>query len=209
MSELLVTMVDQFRANSWLELTAVVLAIAYLLLAVRENSLCWYAALASTAIFLMIFWQVKLYMESGLQVYYLIMAVYGWYQWTRGGRDQGGVPITTWSARTHVTVIGTVIAAALLSGYLLSTFSDARMPYLDSLTTWASIVTTYMVATKVLENWIYWLVIDSISIFLYIDRELYFTALLFAAYVIIVVFGWFAWRKEYQSHGDGEILNRQ
>jgi nicotinamide mononucleotide transporter len=208
MSELLVTVVDQFRANSWLELTAVVLAIAYLLLAVRENSLCWYAALASTAIFLMIFWQVKLYMESGLQVYYLIMAVYGWFQWTRGGRDQGGVPITMWSARTHVTVIGTVIAAALLSGYLLSTFSDARMPYLDSLTTWASIVTTYMVATKVLENWIYWLVIDSISIFLYIDRELYFTALLFAAYVIIVVFGWFAWRKEYQSHGDGGILTR-
>ncbi len=199
MSELLHTVAAQFQANSWLELTAVVLAMTYLLLAVRENSLCWYAAFVSTAIFLVIFWQVKLYMESGLQVYYLIMAIYGWYQWTRGDGGSRGIAITTWPGNTHIMAIGTVIAASIVSGYFLSNYSDARMPYLDSFTTWGSVVTTYMVAAKVLENWIYWLVIDSVSIFLYLDRELYFTALLFVAYVIIVIFGWLAWRKEYRA----------
>ena len=191
-------LVSQFQASSILELTAVIFAIAYLLLAVKENILCWYAAFISTSIFLLIFWQVKLYMESGLQVYYLAMAVYGWYQWTRGGAQQSGITISTWSIGKHVLAVTTVLIATIVSGYLLSENTDARLPYLDSFTTWASIVTTYMVAKKVLENWIYWFVIDSVSIFLYLDRELYFTALLFAAYVVIVVFGFATWFKQYR-----------
>tara|TARA_E500000331_G_scaffold355084_1_gene409714 strand:+ start:740 stop:1345 length:606 start_codon:yes stop_codon:yes gene_type:complete len=191
-------LVSQFQASSILELTAVIFAIAYLLLAVKENILCWYAAFISTAIFLLIFWQVKLYMESGLQVYYLAMAVYGWYQWTRGGTQQSGITISTWPIEKHLLALATVLIATMVSGYLLSENTDARLPYLDSFTTWASIVTTYMVAKKVLENWIYWFVIDSVSIFLYLHRELYFTALLFAAYIIIVVFGFATWFKQYR-----------
>ena len=191
-------LVSQFQASSILELTAVIFAIAYLLLAVKENILCWYAAFISTAIFLLIFWQVKLYMESGLQVYYLAMAVYGWYQWTRGGTQQSGITISTWPIEKHLLALATVLIATMVSGYLLSENTDARLPYLDSFTTWASIVTTYIVAKKVLENWIYWFVIDSVSIFLYLHRELYFTALLFAAYIIIVVFGFATWFKQYR-----------
>jgi nicotinamide mononucleotide transporter len=67
------------------------------------------------------------------------------------------------------------------------------------LTTWASVVTTFMVARKVLENWIYWLVIDAISIYLYMDRELYFTAMLFAVYIVIIIFGWLSWSKTYHQ----------
>ncbi len=191
-------LVSQFQASSILELTAVIFAIAYLLLAVRENILCWYAAFISTSIFLFIFWQVKLYMESGLQVYYLAMAVYGWYQWTLGGTQQSGIAISTWPMTKHLLALTVILIATIISGYLLSENSDAPLPYLDSFTTWASIVTTYMVAKKVLENWIYWFVIDSVSIFLYLDRELYFTALLFAAYVVIVVFGFLTWLKQYR-----------
>ncbi|MDG2072765.1 MAG: nicotinamide riboside transporter PnuC [Pseudomonadales bacterium] len=193
------TIIQQLQGSSWLELVAVIFAIAYLVLAVRENILCWYAAFISTSIFLVIFWQVKLYMESGLQVYYLAMAIYGWYQWTRGGTKHTGIAITTWSAKTHVSVLALVIAATIISGLLLQTNSDARLPYLDSFTTWASVVTTYMVAKKVLENWLYWLVIDSVAIYLYLDRELYFTALLFLAYIVIVIFGFYIWFQEYRK----------
>lgn len=193
------TVIQQFQGSSWLELVAVIFAIFYLVLAVRENSLCWYAAFISTSIFLVIFWQVKLYMESGLQVYYLAMAIYGWYEWTRGGTKHAGIAITTWSSRTHVVVLFAIMAATLISGQLLQTYSDAGLPYLDSFTTWASVVTTYMVAKKVLENWLYWLVIDSVAIYLYLDRELYFTALLFVAYVFIAIFGFFMWRREYRK----------
>lgn len=138
-------------------------------------------------------------MESGLQVYYLAMTIYGWYQWTRGGTKHTGIAITTWSKKTHVSVLALVIAATIISGLLLQTYSDARLPYLDSFTTWASVVTTYMVAKKVLENWLYWLVIDSVAIYLYLDRELYFTALLFLAYIMIVIFGFYIWFQEYRK----------
>jgi nicotinamide mononucleotide transporter len=88
-----------------------------------------------------------------------------------------------------------------VSGSLLNSGTDANWPYLDSFTTWASVVTTFMVARKILENWLYWLVIDSVSIYLYLDRELYFTSLLFAIYIVIIFFGWFAWNRSYRQRG--------
>jgi nicotinamide mononucleotide transporter len=91
--------------------------------------------------------------------------------------------------------IGAILALAITSGFLLSRYTDAALPFLDSITTWAAVVATYMVAQKVLENWLYWIVIDAISIYLYIDRELYLTALLFAAYVVIAAYGWYSWKK--------------
>ena len=199
MTEILNTIVSQFQQNSLLELTAVVFAVAYLLLAVKENVLCWSAALVSTAIFLFIFWQVKLYMESGLQIYYIVMACYGWYQWTRAGPNEGALTVSSWSLQNHVIAVLVILTATFFSGYILDTGSDARLPFLDSFTTWASIVTTYMVAKKILENWIYWLVIDSVSIYLYLDRALYFTSMLFVVYIIIIFFGWFSWLKSYRQ----------
>jgi len=191
------TVLDQFLRNSVLELTAVVFAIAYLILAVRENILCWFAAGISTVIFLAIFWDVKLYMESGLQVYYLAMAVFGWYQWRRVDDGSTGLQISMWSLQQHVVALALIALLSFGSGYLLNSGTDAQLPYLDSFTTWGSVVTTFMVARKVLENWIYWLLIDSISIYLYLDRELYFTAMLFAVYIVIIFFGWFSWSKSY------------
>lgn len=199
MIEILSTVWEQFLRNSLLELTAVVFAIAYLILAVRENSLCWFAAAISTVIFLAIFWDVKLYMESGLQMYYLGMAVFGWYQWRDAHDGSTGLQVSMWSMQQHLIALALIALLTLLSGSLLNAGTDAELPYLDSLTTWGSVVTTFMVARKVLENWIYWLVIDCISIYLYIDRELYFTSMLFAVYIVIIFFGWRSWSKRYQQ----------
>lgn len=199
MIELFNTVVEQFLQNSVLELLAVVFAVLYLVLAVKENSLCWYAAAGSTVIFLFIFWDVNLYMESGLQVFYLAMAVYGWYQWRHVGDTTKSLQVSMWSVEKHGAAIALITVLTILSGYLLNSGTDARLPYLDSFTTWASVITTFMVAWKVLENWIYWLVIDSVSIFLYIDRELYFTAMLFTVYIVIVFFGWFSWLASYRK----------
>lgn len=192
---------DIAASFSWWEATAVVLGIAYLLLAVRESLWCWYAAAASTAIFLFLFWDVSLLMESGLQVYYLVMAGYGWWQWQHGGNsnDSNGtqLEISRWSARQHFIAIAVVLIAAALSGRLLATNTDAALPYLDSFTTWGAVLTTWMVARKVLENWLYWLVIDAISIGLYLDRGLYLTALLFVVYIVIACYGFWQWRHHY------------
>lgn len=186
-------------AMSGWEFLAVLLGIAYLLLAVRENILCWYAAFFQTLILTFLFWDASLLMESGLQIYYLLMAIYGWYQWRyHPGAKSTSLPISTWPPARHGLVIGGVLLITLASGYLLANNTNAALPYLDSFTTWGSVITTYMVARKVLENWIYWLVIDSVSIYLYLDRGFYLMALLFVAYIVIIFIGFWQWRQHYQ-----------
>lgn len=182
------------------EVAAVIFAIAYLLLAVRENILCWVFAFISTAIYTVLFWDVSLLMESALNVYYMAMAVYGYQQWTRGGANGDGaqvLAIRRMTGRQHVIVIALIAVLTAASGSLLGEYSAAAWPFVDSFTTWASVITTYLVARKYLENWLYWLVIDSVSVPLYMDRGLNLTALLFVAYIIIAVFGYIGWRQHY------------
>lgn len=198
-SSWLASLQQALLAMSGWELCAVVLGIAYLLLAMRESPWCWYAAFASTAIFLVLFWQVGLLMESALQVYYLVMAAYGWWHWQHGSGDQQPLAISSWGSRQHLLAASSVLVLAAASGYLLQHYTGAALPYLDSFTTWGSILTTWMVARKILENWLYWLLIDSVSIYLYLDRELYLTALLFAAYLVIVLFGYRQWLLHYRA----------
>jgi len=198
MDEIKTTLENAMAALTLWEAVAVLFGIAYLLLAMRENILCWYAAFISTAISIFVFWNVSLIMESALQVYYLGMAVYGWYQWKYGGRKSGsGLPITRWRLPAHLWAFAGTLLIAGLSGFLLDRNTDAAWPYLDSFTTWGAVLTTYMVAKKVLENWLYWIVIDGLSVFLYLDRGLYLYALLFVAYLAIVVFGFFEWRRSW------------
>ena len=195
MSDVLASAWQALCASSPWELAAMLLSVAYLVLAVRQSIWCWAAAFFGTAIYTAVFLNARLYMDSGLQVFYMLMAVYGWRQW-RHHRDPGeDLQITVRPARWHLLVIAVVLAAAALSGAILEEFTSAAFPYLDSLTTWASVITTWMVARKILENWVYWIVIDSVSIYVYLDRALYLTVFLFLLYTVIAVFGWQQWQK--------------
>lgn len=179
--------------QAW-EALAVALAVAYLLLAIRQNAWCWAAAAVSTSLYLFIMYDSKLYMQSLLQLYYLAMAAYGWYHWRHPPTADGELPVTTWPLRYHGLAIGAVLLLVLVSALLLQRYSDGALPYLDAFTAWGAVITTFMVARKVLENWLYWFVIDGVSIGLYLDRELYFTAALFAFYLVMVVIGYRSWR---------------
>lgn len=187
------------RMPYWEE-CAVLLGIVYLLLAMRQHLWCWYAAFASTTIYAFLFWDVSLVMETALQIYYLAMAVYGWQQWRKRDHthtNTTSLAISTWTGKQHSLAIGGTVLLSYISGQLLADNTDAARPFIDSFTTWGAVLTTYMVTKKVLENWIYWFVIDGISIFLYLDRELHPTAALFTAYEVIVIFGYFKWRAEW------------
>ena len=214
--DILQGILEGFYATSLLEVVAVLSSITYLILAMRENQWCWPFAFVGTAIYVYLFWNVFLFMDSILHVYYLAMAVYGWMAWqkkknlvlalkttdpdaankskSKAESNAKSTNIQTWPLRNHLIVFTGVIIASFLSGYFLDQYSKAAWPYLDSFTTWGSVVTTYMVTQKVIENWLYWIVIDTVAMLLYIDRGLYFTALLFFAYVIIVIVGYFNWR---------------
>ncbi len=197
MSEWLSGAAAEATALSGWEAVAVLLAIVYLLLAMRRNIWCWPAAAASTLIYTVLFWQVALLMESVLNVYYLAMAAYGFWQWRYGGRDGEGVPMVRWRLNTHLLIIGATGLAALGVGYLMDNHTHADMAYLDAMTTCFAVVTTVMVARKVVENWLYWVVIDLASIYLYLEKGFYLTAGLFVFYVGMATVAYFQWRAQY------------
>ena len=171
------------------------LAIAYLLLALKQNRLCWFAWIASSILYLYVMYQAGLYMESLLQVFYLCMGFYGLSQWTKTINNKQNTYVDLWSIGNHIFAISLVIVLSFLSGILLSNFSNAALPFIDAFTTWGAIVASYMVAKKILENWIYWFVIDFISVFIFASRGLYFTSALFVTYLVIIYFGYKSWSK--------------
>ena len=178
-----------------IEITAVVFAIIYLLLAVKQDVRCWYAAIFSSFLYFFIMMSANLYMEAYLQIFYIFMAIYGWFQWNKISENKSKFIVRTWSIKQHLIVISSVISLAYISGSLLNIYTEAALPFIDALTTWGAIIATYMVAKKLLENWIYWFVIDSISVLLFMSRGLYLTSVLFFVYLIIIYFGYKSWTK--------------
>jgi nicotinamide mononucleotide transporter len=198
-SDLWAAVATQARGLSPLEVVAVVSAIAYLLLAIRQNIWCWLGAAISTVIYVYLFFDARLYMESALNLFYVAMAIYGWSVWYFGRSGDEELPVSVWGRNVHAIALASIVVASILSGYLLARYSDAAYPYIDSMTTWAAIWATFLVARKVLENWWYWLVIDAASIVIYWSRDLQLTALLFVAYVVMIPFGLIAWRRTWRE----------
>jgi nicotinamide mononucleotide transporter len=189
-------LIEQLLATSPWEAAAALIGLAYLLLAVRRNLLCWLCAFVSTGIYVVLFAQAGLYMQVALNLFYLAMAVYGFIDWRRGRTDSGEVRIESWTVNQHVTAAGLVIIASALNGWILAQWTDSPAPYLDSFVTWGSFVTTWMVARRIIENWLYWIVVDAAAAWLYYDQKLLATTLLFIIYLGIVVRGYFVWRRE-------------
>ena len=199
MDNLAAILLGQMSQLSRYELAGVLLAIGYLLLAIRQNIWCWFCAAISTAIYVVLFAQAKLYMESLLNVFYFGMAIYGWRVWTAHSEDRDNLTVSVWPAKTHLMAIALIATLSLVTGFLLDRQTDAAFPYIDSMTTYAAIWATFLVARKVLENWWYWLVIDLVSVLIYWSRDLELTSLLFVVYVLMIPFGLVAWTRSYQG----------
>ncbi|HKE46137.1 MAG TPA: nicotinamide riboside transporter PnuC [Steroidobacteraceae bacterium] len=187
-------LLGELQAWSPIELAAAILALLYLVLAARQNAWCWPCALVSTAIYLWLFFERALYQQALLQLFYIAMAVYGWWHW-RGAASEGALRVSRWTLQQHATAAAVVITLTLSTGWIEARVTSAPLPYLDAFTTWGSVVTTWMVARKVLENWLYWLVVDSAMVYLSYRSGLPATAVLFVIYLGIVIAGFFAWRR--------------
>ncbi len=188
-------LIAELSGWSPLEVLAAVLALAYLVLAARQNIWCWLCAFVSTALYFGLFLDRHLYQQSLLQIFYLAMAVYGYMHWRRGPGAGAKLPITRWPLGRHLQAAAAVTILTLITGGLEARFTNASLPYLDAFTTWGSAVTTWMVARKVIENWLYWLVVDGISAYVYFLSGLPATMLLFVIYLGIVVAGYISWRR--------------
>lgn len=183
-----------------LESIAVILSIGYVVLAAKENIWAWVCAFFSVSIYIFLCLKAQLYAETFLQIFYLIMAIVGWYQWRlKKSEKKSGKKIIQLSIKKHLINILLSALAVLITGYFLSKYTQAALPYTDAFTTVFSLYATWMVAQKVLENWLYWIVIDLVSFFLYTSRELYLTGLLFITFTILAIYGYFSWKKSFNK----------
>jgi nicotinamide mononucleotide transporter len=179
------------------EWAAVALALGYLLLAVRQNAWCWACAIASSAIYLVLFAQGGLVMQSALQLFYIGMGVYGWRVWHGAiGTPGEALPVSRWSARQHVLGIGVALVVSVVNGWIVARTQGGLVPYVDAFVAWFSVLATWMVARKVLENWLYWIVVDSVAAGLYWSQGFQATAGLYVLYVVIATRGYIAWRAD-------------
>ena len=191
-------MIFDFLQANWFEIVAAILAITYLILAMLEDIRCWIAWIISSLMYFFVMYSANLYMEALLQIFYIFIGLYGLYQWRFKADKKDALKITTWSVKNHLIVISALVFLTSLSGYILMIYTAAASPFVDAFTTWGAIAASYLVAKKILENWFYWFVIDFVSVFLFISRELYPTALLFIVYLVLVVIGYSVWRKSWQ-----------
>ena len=186
--------------TSW-EMVAVLLSVTYLLLAIKQSLWCWVAAFVSTLIYTVLFFDASLLMDSALNLFYLVMAIYGWYSWKYGNginKDEE-LEITSYGLLKNLKIIGTLIIVSLILGYIMANYTRADFAYLDTFTTVFAVFTTYTLTKKVLENWLYWIVIDSVSIYIYINKGFYLTAVLFAFYTVLAFIAYNNWKKEYEN----------
>ena len=187
-----------FYMTSW-EMLAVVLSVTYLLLAIMQNIWCWIAAFISTLIYSILFFDASLLMDSALNIFYLVMAIYGWYSWKYGNSKNKGddLVISSYGFLRNLQIIIVLLIISSILGYIMANYTKADFAYLDTFTTVFAVFATYMLTKKVLENWLYWVIIDSVSIYIYINKGFYLTAILFVVYTVLAIFAFKQWKEEY------------
>jgi nicotinamide mononucleotide transporter len=189
---------DQFiaglAATSPLEALAVILGLGYSVLAVRRNRWCWVSGGVSSTILVYLFAERRLPMQAALQAYYVAMSFYGFIIWAQE-QKQSTARVTTWPVRVHLLAWGGILILSACSSRWLAAETGAAWPFLDSVTTWASLFATWLVVRMKLENWLYWIAIDVVLVYLTGAQKLLFVSLMFAAYLAISVTGFVTWLK--------------
>ncbi len=182
---------DQFGL---LEAAGVVFGIVFVVLAIRENVWCWPTGLANAGLFLVVFFHARLYGAAGLQAVYLALSFYGWWQWLRGGKDQGRLRVSRTPGGWALVLGALGVVATLVLGFYLQRRTDEALPFPDAATTAGSLVAQWMATRKWLENWLVWIVVDAAYVLIYLSQHLYPTAGLYAVFLVMAVFGYREWR---------------
>ena len=201
MNELLEQILAAAKAMQWIEVFAVLSGIAYVILAAKEHIACWFFGIISAMLFVIISVQATYYQDAILNAYYVGMGAYGWLHWKRQAVSQKISPIISKPIQWHLRWIAIGAVLSFVSGWIFDTYTDNSLAYWDGITTVFSFIATWMVARKVLQNWLYWIIVDSLCVYLYYLKSFYLVAFLFIIYVIISVVGYIQWRKNFKEIG--------
>jgi len=185
-------------SGNYVEVLGVITGLVYLYFSVRQIIWLWPFGIISSALFILIFFNSKFYADMGLQVYYLGVSIYGWIYWSRGAVDrdeQSTLPVRRINRQQALVLSMTGILLLLGIVYVLKQFTDSDVPWGDGFTTAGSIVATWMLARKILEHWIVWVVVDIVAAGLYFYKGLYPSFLLYLIFTIIAVVGFYQWKR--------------
>ncbi len=181
-----------------IEILGTLVGIVYLYWEYKASHRVWYAGVVMPALSLWVYWQAGLYADFGINVYYLFAAFYGLWSWKRHKGDAQYAPITSMPAKMYWPMGTGFVVCFLAIGWLLEKYTPSTVPWWDSFTTALSVVGLWMLARKWVQQWVPWIVVDIVSAGLYVYKEIYFFAILYAAYAVVAVTGYFAWRKKMQ-----------
>lgn len=184
---------------TFVELIAVVLGLISVYLVTRQNVWCYPLGIVSVFIYIFIFYEVKLYADMGLQVFFIILQAYGWHEWLYGGENRSELHVSCVSQKIIVFSAASIVIATAALGFALHQLTDAALPYVDSFLAVLSMVAQWYMAKKYIENWTLWIVVNIGSIAMYGYKELYFTMVLYAVYFCLAVVGYRAWRKDLRA----------
>ena len=180
---------------SSIEIVAAVFGVISVFLSVRQNIWSWPTAIVNVGLYIIVFYESKLYADTGLQVIYVVLNAYGWYHWLYGGKNRTELPVSRTSARLWLLLAALGATGTALIGTLLSQKTDAALPYIDAATTSTSLVAQWMMTRKLLENWVIWVAVDVVYIGMYVYKALYVTAVLYLIFLILSAMGYVQWRK--------------
>ncbi len=178
-----------------IELVAVAVTLVAVYLTIHQNIWCWPLGMVSVTLSALVFYQPKLYANMGLQGLYFALAAYGWWAWLHGGEDHGELQVSLTSRRARVALAAVALLGGIALGQTLSRFTDASLPFMDSILTSSSIVAQWMQARKLLESWLVWLAADVFYVGMFLYKGLYPFAVLYAVFLYLAIRGFVEWRR--------------
>lgn len=184
-----------------IEIVAVAFGLTCVWLTIRQNIWCWPAGLVQVALYIVIFYQVKLYSNLMLHILYVGLQLYGWHHWLRGGKNQSVLPVSVLGWRSRLAWPAAATALTVCWGYFMSRYTDAAVPYGDAFTSVTSLVAQWLMARKQLESWFFWIAVDVVAIGIYWQQGLQLTSGLYAVFLILAALGWHEWRKSLAEPG--------
>lgn len=195
-------MSESWLVANWIEIAGAAISLIYLYFSIKQNILLWPFGILSALFYVVIYLQSKFYADMGLQVYYVAISIYGWWGWTQKRTPKASakiLKITRLGRRRGIWIALVFLLIWTLLYFILKNFTDSEVPFGDSFTTAGGIVATWMLARKILDHWLLWIVVDLVSLILYTAKDLWPTMLLFGIYTTMAVVGYFSWLKTYKG----------
>ena len=182
-----------------LEQAAALFGVIGVWLSVKEKVWAWPAGIVNVSLYAIVFWRARLYADTGLQVVYLALSLYGWYEWLYGGANRSPLRVTRTPPREAVLLAMGAVLLAVVMGTALARGTDASLPWLDSSLTAASLAAQWLLTRKRLENWIVWIVADVVYVGMFLYKGLRLTAVLYAVFLVLAVLGLREWRRSLRA----------